>query len=274
MSAAATSASSSSTSVAPTTSGAPAEVRGVAVAGNLGAAEASGPPFTQTDPFSEVVRLADGTCVGWADSRGGSTAGLTVGAPVVLLEVEQNREIGQGTIVASRWADVSAGGQQWNCFFDFTATVTGAPSEFRIKVGGMEPWLARPDPTAPATFVASVSTDASIGLIPECPAVPSPPPTTPGSTTTTTPPTSTTPPQLVSGWNAIGQYWSRGVAALCSAGLPVTAIARPCRPPNVGSEYIAEVVDSSDPTVTYTNGAAVPMGTALTVVVATGRPCG
>ncbi len=261
------------------TSVTPTVVHGVAVAGTLGEAEASGPPFSQTDPFSEAVRLADGTCVGWADSRGGSTAGLAVGAPIVLLEVEENREIGHGTIDASRWSDVSGGGQQWNCFFDFTATVTSVttvPAEFRVKVGALEPWLAKADPTAPTTFVASVSTDASIGLIPGCPAVPSPSTTTPGSTSTTVPAVtaSTAPPQLVSGWNAVGQYWSRGVAALCAAGLPVTAIARPCRPPNVGSEYIAEVVDSADPTVSYANGAAVPIGTAVSVKVATGHPCG
>jgi hypothetical protein len=64
------------------------------------------------------------------------------------------------------------------------------------------------------------------------------------------------------------------VAALCDAGLPVTAIARPCRPPGIGSEYVVAVVDSADPTVSYPNGAAVPIGTELTVVVATGRLCG
>ena len=53
----------------------------------------------------------------------------------------------------------------------------------------------------------------------------------------------------------------------------MTAIARPCRPPGVGSEYISAVVDSSDPTLTYANGAPIPAGTAVTVVVATGRPC-
>jgi hypothetical protein len=78
----------------------------------------------------------------------------------------------------------------------------------------------------------------------------------------------------VAGWNAIGQYWSRGIDALCTAGLPVTAIARPCRPATAGSEYITEVVNSDDPTVRYANGEAIPQGTALTVSVATGRRCG
>ena len=53
----------------------------------------------------------------------------------------------------------------------------------------------------------------------------------------------------------------------------MTALARPCREPNQGSEYITAVVDSNHSTVRYTNGAAIPAGTQLTVVVATGRPC-
>ena len=44
------------------------------------------------------------------------------------------------------------------------------------------------------------------------------------------PPPTTAAAAPVSGWNAVGQYWSNGVRALCAAGLPVTAIARPCRP--------------------------------------------
>ena len=271
----ATSAATSTTSTTPSSTSPTRVVNGTAVAGAAGGVEAGGPPFPQTDPFAEAVRLGDGTCVGWADSRGGSTAGLAVGAPVVILDATANEEIGSGTITASRWEDMSAGGGQWNCLFDFTATITGAPAEFRVRVAALEPWLARPDPTAPDTFVASVSTDASIGLIPSCPAVPEPPTT--ASTTATTAATTTTvataaPP--VSGWNAVGQYWSTGVNALCSAGLPVTAIARPCRPAGAGSEYITAVVDSSDSDVTYANGAPIPLGTALTVVVATGRLCG
>ena len=223
--------------------------------------------------------MSDGTCVGWADSQGGSTAGLAAGAAVTILDAEANEEIGSGTIQSSRWEDMAGGGEQWNCLFDFTATITGSPAEFRVRVGTLEPWLARPDPTAPGTFVASVSTGASIGLIPSCPALPAPPTTDPTASSTTAAPTTTAvattaPAQLVSGWNAVGQYWSRGVDSLCSVGLPVTAIARPCRPAGAGSEYITAVVDSDDSTVTYANGAAVPIGTAVTVVVATGRRCG
>jgi hypothetical protein len=242
--------------------------------------ETAGPPFPQTDPFSEAVRMADGTCVGWADSRGGSTAGLAAGAPVTILDPVANQEIGAGTVTASRWVDMANGGEQWNCLFDFTANVTGSPAEFRVRIGSLEPWLARPDPSTPGTFVASVSTGVSIGQIPSCPPVPpepSPTTTTPGATTTTAPPTTTTttiPGPPVSGWNAVGQYWSRGVDALCTAGLPVTAVARPCRPNGVGSEYIAAVVDSNDPTVIYANGASVPAGTAVTVVVPIARLCG
>ena len=272
----ATSSVATTTAGSPPTSGGPLAVTGRAVAGAAGGAETA-EPYAQTDPFAEAVRLADGTCVGWSGSRGGSTAGLVVGAPVTVLAVEDNTEIGTGSITASRWEDMSAGGGQWNCSFDFNATLTAPHAEFRIKVGALAPWLARPDATAPGTYTASVSTDASIGAIAECPALPpepDPTATTAAPTTTLAPPPTTAAAPPVSGWNAVGQYWSNGIRALCVAGLPVTAIARPCRPAGVGSEYIAQVVDSDDPTEIYANGAPIPAGTHLTVVVATGRPCG
>ena len=80
-----------------TTTTAPASltVTGRAVAGTAGGVETV-EPFAQTDPFAEVVRLADGTCVGWSGSRGGSTVGLAVGTPVTLLETETNTEVGTG----------------------------------------------------------------------------------------------------------------------------------------------------------------------------------
>jgi hypothetical protein len=266
---------SATTTTTATTTVAGGEITGTAVAGAAGAVEAGGPPFGETNPFSEAVRLSDGSCIGWAGSQGGSTAGLAVGARVLILDAERNEEIGRGTIERSRWEDVSAGGRQWNCFFDFTATLTTPPPvEFRIRVATLEPWLARPDPAAPDTFVASVNTDAAIGLIPSCPPVPEEEEEASTAATTSTSTTSTTRPRrFVSGWRAVGQYWSRGVASLCRAGLPVTAIARPCRPEGVGSEYIAAVVDSNDSTVTYPDGARVPVGTEMTVVVATGRLC-
>jgi hypothetical protein len=250
-------------------------VSGTAFAGAVAAVETA-EPYAQTDPFAEAVRLADGTCVGWAGSPGGSTASLAVGAPVTVLDAEDNTEIGTGSITASRAQDMAAGGGQWNCLFDFEATLTAPHAEFRIKVGALSPWLVRPDPSTPGAFTASVSTNASVALIPECPAVPAEPDptaTTAAPATTLVPPPTTATPAPVSGWNAVGQYWSTGVRALCSAGLPVTAIARPCRPAGVGSEYITQVVDSADPTVTYANGTAIPAGTQLTVVVATGHPC-
>jgi hypothetical protein len=268
----------STSSTAPTTStGAGGTVTIVAVAGSTGAVQEGGPPFSQADPFTEAVRRPDGTCVGWNGSRGGTTEGLEVGAPVLILGVDDNQELGRGTIERSRWEDVAEGGEQWNCFFELTATVTGTPAEFRIRVGGLQPWLAGPDPADPNTFYASVSTGATIGLIPDCPAVPEEPPTTTAgtaaTTTTTTTTTTTAPPAPTGEWRAVGRYWSQGVQSLCRAGLPVTAIARPCRPPGVGSEYISEIVDSNDPTVTYEDNARIPRGTQLTVVVATGRPC-
>jgi hypothetical protein len=264
-----------------TTATAPADaagvLRGTAVAGSAGGVEPGGPPYAQTDPFAEAVRLADGTCVGWADSRGGSTAGLAVGAPVAVLDPTTNGLLGTGTVTASRWQDVSGTGQ-WTCFFDFTATVPAAPADVLVRIGDLQPWTARPDPANSAVRVASVSTDAAIGQIASCPALPTPTttaaPGAPTVATTTLPPTTTVPGPPASGWNAIGQYWSIGVDSLCKAGLPVTALARPCRQATEGSEYITKVVDTNDPSVSYGNGAAIPAGTQLTVAVATGRPCG
>ena len=254
------------------------KVVGTAVAGAAGGVEPGAPPYALTDPFAEAVRLADGTCTGWADSRGGSTAGLAVGSPVAVLDPTSNAVLGNGTITASRWEDPSGGGNQWTCFFDFSADVPGAPAEVLIKVGELQPWTARPDPADPTVKVASVSTDAAIGQIASCPALPTPtttgpPPASAVETTTTVPASTAAPGPPVEGWNAIGQYWSVGINSLCTAGLAVTALARPCREPNQGSEYITGVVDSNHSTVRYTNGAAIPAGTALTVVVATGRPC-
>jgi hypothetical protein len=248
----------------------------VAVAGSTGAVLSSGPPFGDADPFTEAVRLADGTCTGWDGSAVGTTEGLEVGAPVLILDAENNDEIGQGTIERSRWEDVADGGEQWNCFFELTATVTGSPAEFRIRVGGLQPWLAGPDPADPDTFFASVSTGAGIGLIPACPPVPpeeDETATTTASTAPTTTTTTTAPAGPAGEWQAIGRYWSQGLRSMCRAGLAVTALARPCRPPGVGSEYITEIVDSNDPTVTYEDNARVPRGTQVTAVVATGRPC-
>ncbi|MET0579581.1 MAG: hypothetical protein ABW122_13065, partial [Ilumatobacteraceae bacterium] len=97
-------------SAATTAVGGAGVLRGTAVAGSAGGVEAGGPPYSQTDPFSEAVRLADGTCTGWADSRGGSTAGLAVGSPVAVLDTTTNAPLGMGSITASRWVDVSGGG--------------------------------------------------------------------------------------------------------------------------------------------------------------------
>jgi hypothetical protein len=239
---------------------------GTAVAGSAGGIETGGPPFPNAYPFTEAIRLSDGTCVGWAGSAGGSTAGLANGAPVVVLAAETDRELGRGRVRRSHWEDMSNGGRQWNCFFDFTATLDRPPPrEVRVRIGPLQPWLAGPDPTDRDVYVASVSTGALIELIPSCPPVPDE-----NATTTTV---RRRPRGNASGWHAIGEYWSRGVASLCRAGLPVTAIARPCRPRGVGSEYISEVVDSHDSTVHYRDGAKLPVGTEVTVVVATGRPC-
>ena len=128
--------------------------RGTAVAGAAGAVEPGGPPYAQTDPFSEAVRLADGTCVGWADSRGGSTAGLAVGSPVAVLDPTTSALLGSGTITASRWEDPSGGGNQWTCFFDFSADVAeraGRGADQGRRAAAVD-GAARSRPTRPARW--------------------------------------------------------------------------------------------------------------------------
>ena len=273
--------SAPTTTAAATTStslGGPGAIRGTAVAGTAGGVEPVGGPFTQTDPFAEVVRLADGTCTGWPDGRAAPRPGSSPAPRLPCSTRRRAPQLGAGTITASRWEDPSGGGNQWTCFFDFTADLTAVPAEVLVKVGDLQPWTARPDAANGGLLVASVSTDAAIGQIASCPALPTPTTTAaPGASTvaaTTVAPTTAPAAAPATGWNAVGQYWSVGIDSLCRAGLPVTALARPCRAPNQGSEYITKVVESDRPEVSYPNGAAIPVGTQLTVAVATGRPCG
>ena len=80
-------------------------------------------------------------------SRAGRPSVSPSGAPVTVLDAEDNTEIGSGTITASRWEDMAGGAGQWNCSFDFSVTLDAPHAEFRIKVGALAPWLAaaRPD---------------------------------------------------------------------------------------------------------------------------------
>lgn len=268
--------SSVATSGDAASTAAPLVVRGQLIAGVAGAVETTRtPPFEHTDPFSEAVRLDDGTCVGWSGSRGGSTVGLERGAAVVVLHVDEPRELGHGEITDSRWVDMAGGGEQWNCVFAFEARLDAPHAEFRVRVGPLGPWLARPDPAAPGDFVVSVNTDASVAAIEECRGLV--PDDEEASTSTAVPPGSAAAASTTAGpvtrWDAVGRFWSVGVRSLCTAGLPVTAIARPCRPTRAGSEYLTEVVDSDDPTTRYANGDPIPAGTRLTVVVPVGRAC-
>jgi hypothetical protein len=233
-------------------------INGTAVAGNNGGVGAD-----QTDSFSEAVRNEDGTCSGW-DGPGGEawTSGLEVGAPVRILDGTTNQEIGTGSVVSSSFADVDPGErEQWLCTFGFTATVTGAPVEFQVAVASLAPWVARADPTRPGEFVASVNTVADPALFSQC--------------------TDDDFGVAVTAWSAAGLYWSDGVSSVCSNGLHIEALDRPCRPPDVGSDHVISVVRFDDQSVVLEDStgllvdpATLAPGTPVVVRIATGRPCG
>src|SRR4051794_7777732 len=234
------------------------DIVGVAVAGNSG-----GVGEGETDSFSEAIRNEDGTCSGWA-GRGVDppwTVGLQSGAPLVILPRDGHDVIGQGVIGTSSFANVGTDEeQQWMCSFPFTGTVAGAPQEFLIKVGDLDPWLVRADPTNPGQFVSSVNTVASADYFDAC------------TSEAVTP---------VTAWNAVGTYWSVGLPNLCNAGLKIADVERPCRGPREASDYIVKVVSAVDANVVYEDDrgmqvdpATLAPGTPVVVLIATGRPCG
>lgn len=231
-------------------------VVGTAVGGNAGSEGRD-----QTDPNSELVRNADGSCSGWENS---GTAGLENGAPVVFLDRDTEAPIGEGVVTSSAWADVDPSGEreQWNCTFQFEGVVTGTPAELYISVAGLPRWLARPDPTNPGAFVVSVDSQARIEVVESC----SSPATSVAS---------------VDEWSAVGIYWSRGLDSMCNAGLTIAKIERTCRPPDFASEYIVAVTRADDPSIVLADAgglrpeaAELVPGTPVIAQVTTGRPCG
>jgi hypothetical protein len=233
------------------------DIVGVAVAGNSG-----GVGEGETDSYSEAVRNEDGTCSGWT-GRGVDqpwTAGLDSGAAFVMLPKDGHDVIGQGTLGTSSFENVGTDSeQQWMCSFPFSGTIAGAPQEFLIKVGDLDPWLVRADPTHPGQFVSSVNTVASADYFPDC-------------TAQTTPP--------IAAWKAVGTYWSVGLPNMCGAGLKIADVQRPCRGPHEGSDYIVKVESTDDPPVVYEDAsgllvdpATLAPGTQVVVLIATGRPC-
>jgi hypothetical protein len=234
------------------------EVLGTAVGGNSGGV---GQGSTQT--LSETVRNENGSCSGWTGpgDAGPWTQGLETGASVQILDRETGEHIGDGQITSSSWADVDPGdGEQWNCTFVFTGTVSRTVDSFKIKVADLQPWLARPDPTSPGKYVVSVDTNIELSRVSSC--------------------TDREAGLPISEWQAVGQFWVDGLNTLCANGLVVEKIQRPCRPPNAGSEYITAVRSATDPSVVFedANGLHVDAttlapDTKVIVDVATGRPC-
>ena len=199
-------------------------INGTAVAGNSGGV---GPD--QTDSFSEAVRNDDGTCSGWAGPGGWRTwtTASRSERPCGSSTARPNQEIGTGSVVSSSFTDVDPGDrEQWICNFAFSATVTGTPAVFQVAVANLEPWVARPDPTRPGEFVASVNTVADPALFSQC--------------------TDEDFGDAVTEWSAAGQFWSNGISSVCSNGLHIEALDRPCRPPAIGSDHVISVVRFDD----------------------------
>jgi hypothetical protein len=234
------------------------EVLGTAVAGNSGGV---GEDNTQT--LSESIRNDNGSCSGWEGpgDAGRWTQGLETGASVQILDSDSNEPIGDGQITSSSWADVDPGNrEQWNCTFSFTGSVSKAADAFKIKVADLEPWLARPDPTNPGTYVASVDTTIQLSRVSSC--------------------ADREAGQPIFEWQAVGQFWVDGLNTLCANGLVVEKIQRPCRPPTAGSEYVTAVRSADDPNVVFEDAdglhvdpEALQPDTKVFVDVATGRPC-
>lgn len=233
------------------------EVSGSASAGNSG-----GVGEENTDSYSEVIRNDDGTCRGWAgrDVPEPWTDGLISGAPFVILARDGDEILGEGTLGTSSFENVGVDRDQWVCDFPFSATIVGELDQFRIKVADLDPWLARRDPTRPGRFIASVNTVASIEFFSQC---------------------TDDAVEEVFEWQAVGSYWSDGLQSICSNGLNVADIERPCRGSHEGSDTVTKVVSADDPSIVYEDAtglkvdvSTLPPGAPVIVHIATGRPCG
>ena len=100
---------------------------------------------------------------------------------------------------------------------------------FLVAIANLEPWVARPDPTRPGEFVASVNTVADPSFFSQC--------------------TDEDFGEEVTEWSAAGQFWSNGISSVCSNGLHIEALDRPCRPPDIGSDHVISVVRFDDQSV-------------------------
>lgn len=216
-----------------------------------------------TDPYSEAIRNADGTCSGFDGPGGTWTQGLESGAPVVFVARDGDAQIGTGVIGTSYWEDVGSGREQWNCVFPFEGEIEGERESFRIKVADLPPWVVVRNASDTSQWVVSIDTTVRIDVFTEC--------ADPGAAV-----------DAVSAWSSVGTFWSRGIPEqICGAGLAVADVERPCRPPGIASEHIVQVTSGDDPSVVLEDARGLLVdpvdlapGTAVVVHVATGRPCG
>jgi hypothetical protein len=235
-------------------------VAGSAVAGNSGGIDEEG-----TDELSEVIRLADGTCVGWASGRAGIgtwTQGLAAGAKITVLDAK-GATIGTGRIGRSEAKNVGPNSRdEWVCSFSFSATIRGpVPESFRIRVAALPAMVARRDPDQPSLFVASVSTVADPKLIESCGQLPA---------------------AEISLWSpAVGEYWSDGFNQICFAGVAIAKVERTCRPRTIGSDRVVAVLSAKNPATVYEDATGMKIDDVTSlgaqpkvlVRVSNGQPC-
>lgn len=235
------------------------DVTGTAVAGNSG-----GVGKDQTQTLSESIRNEDGSCSGWEGpgDAGLWTQGLEKGAPVAILDGGSGEQIGSGSITSSAWTDVdpSDDRDQWDCAFVFEGTVNRETNSLKIKVADLQPWVARPDPTNPGKFVASVDTKIELSRVSAC--------------------TDRVAGDPIFEWSSVGEFWADGFGSICGGGLIIDHINRLCRPPTIGSEYVIAVRSAADQSVIYEDSdglhvdpSTLAPDTKVVVDVATGRPC-
>jgi hypothetical protein len=213
-----------------------------------------------TDSLSEVVREEDGSCAGWAGPGGAWTADVKEGAEVRLFDAEQGgHQLATGTLGKGAAADVAPPKEQWQCTFPVTLNAVPAAEHYFAEVDSLPRVEARADPAKAGQLVIPVSTRAKADLVSAC-----------------------KDPQLpatVGEWKSVGQYWSQGIPAICSAGLRISRLERVCRPKDIATDRVVTVVDPNDGRVFEDSSglkvdpASLTPGTIVLVRVSTAYPC-
>ncbi len=241
-------------------------VVGTVVGGNSG-----GIGEGNTDTYSDTVMIdSDGdddlteadTCSGWGDpERNGQwTGALREGAKVQVLDADSGQVRGTGTLGVGRPRNLDPDGDQWQCSFSLSIAGVEPAKAYRIKVEGLEPWAAAPDPAKPGAVIATVLL-ASPKLIEQCQSP-------------------DLPDELFEWPEVVGRYWSVGLPSLCENGLRIANLRRRCHPPTLAPGAILQVADAADPKVVYedtsgvkVDGSTLAPGTPVLVTLASAVGC-